>query len=43
MAFTTDLEPEPYDLVLNTRLFLYRKALRPLIAEATYFRTSRSC
>jgi len=33
VAFTTDLEAEPYDLVLNTRLFIYRKALRQLLSE----------
>jgi hypothetical protein len=32
VAFTTELEAEPYDLVLNTRLFLYRKAVRQLLA-----------
>lgn len=31
VAFTTELEAEPYDLVLNTRLFLYRKAVRQLL------------
>lgn len=31
VAFTTELDGEPYDLVLNTRLFLYRKAMRQLI------------
>lgn len=35
VAFTTELEAEPYDLVLNTRLFLYRKALRQLLAVST--------
>jgi hypothetical protein len=34
VAFTTDLEAEPYDLVLNTRLFLYRKAVRQLLAAS---------
>jgi phosphatidylglycerophosphate synthase len=33
VAFTTELEAEPYDLVLNTRLFLYRKAVRQLLSE----------
>jgi phosphatidylglycerophosphate synthase len=33
VAFTTELEAEPYDLVLNTRLFLYRKAIRQLLSE----------
>jgi hypothetical protein len=31
VAFATELEAEPYDLVLNTRLFLYRKAMRQLL------------
>jgi CDP-alcohol phosphatidyltransferase len=31
LAFTTELDGEPFDLVLNTRLFLYRKAMRQLI------------
>ena len=31
VAFTADLDGEPFDLVLNTRLFLYRKAIRPLL------------
>lgn len=31
VAFTTELEAEPFDLVLNTRLFLYRKAVRQLL------------
>jgi hypothetical protein len=33
VAFTTDLDGEPFDLVLNTRLFLYRKAIRQLLSE----------
>ena len=33
VAFTTDLDGEPFDLVLNTRLFLYRKVMRSLISE----------
>jgi CDP-alcohol phosphatidyltransferase len=33
VAFTTDLDGEPFDLVLNTRLFLYRKAVRHLMEE----------
>jgi CDP-alcohol phosphatidyltransferase-like enzyme len=33
VAFTTGLDGEPFDLVLNTRLFLYRKAMRQLISE----------
>jgi len=35
VAFTTELEGEPYDLVLNTRLFLYRKAVRQLLEAAS--------
>ncbi|HKP03581.1 MAG TPA: CDP-alcohol phosphatidyltransferase family protein [Chthoniobacterales bacterium] len=31
VAFTTELEGESFDLVLGTRLFLYRKAIRPLL------------
>lgn len=31
IAFTTELDGAPYDLVLNTRLFLYRKAVRQLM------------
>jgi hypothetical protein len=31
VAFTTELDGTPFDLVLNTRLFLYRKAMRQLI------------
>jgi CDP-alcohol phosphatidyltransferase len=31
IAFTTELDGAPYDFVLNTRLFLYRKAVRPLL------------
>jgi len=31
VAFTTKLDGEPFDLVLNTRLFLYRKAMRKLM------------
>jgi phosphatidylglycerophosphate synthase len=34
VAFTTEREGEPYDLVLNTRLFLYRKAMRQLMEAA---------
>ena len=33
IAFTSELEPEPYDLVLSTRLFLFRKAIGKLLAE----------
>jgi phosphatidylglycerophosphate synthase len=32
VAFTAGLDGEPFDLVLATRLFLYRKAIRPLLA-----------
>ena len=35
VAFTTELEAEPYDLVLNTRLFLYRKAVRQLLEASS--------
>ncbi|MFN2621702.1 MAG: CDP-alcohol phosphatidyltransferase family protein [Chthoniobacterales bacterium] len=31
LAFTTELDGQPYDLVLNTRLFLYRKAIGQLL------------
>jgi phosphatidylglycerophosphate synthase len=31
LAFSTDPDTQPYDLVLNTRLFLYRKAIGKLI------------
>jgi hypothetical protein len=31
VAFTADLAGPPFDLVLNTRLFLYRRAVRPLV------------
>jgi hypothetical protein len=34
VAFTAELDGEPYDLVLNTRLFLYRKAVRQLLAAS---------
>jgi hypothetical protein len=34
VAFTTDLDGQSYDLVLNTRLFLYRQAMRPLMEAA---------
>ena len=33
VAFTNELEPERYDLVLSTRLFLYRKAIAELLSE----------
>jgi phosphatidylglycerophosphate synthase len=31
VAFTTERDGRPFDLVLNTRLFLYRKAMRQLL------------
>jgi hypothetical protein len=31
VAFTTDLDEEPFDLILHTRLFLHRKAIRKLM------------
>lgn len=34
VVFTTELADELYDLVLTTRLFLYRKAIRQLLAGA---------
>jgi hypothetical protein len=33
VAFTEDLDGQPYDLVLNTRLFLYRGAVRYLFSQ----------
>jgi hypothetical protein len=33
VAFTTEQDHRPFDLILTTRLFLYRKAIRQLIAE----------
>jgi hypothetical protein len=33
VAFTSELDGEPFDLVLNTRLFLYRNAMRQLLPE----------
>jgi len=36
VAFTTELDGEPFDLVLHTRQFLYRKAIRQLI-DASIF------
>jgi hypothetical protein len=36
LAFTTELDGEPFDLVLNTRLFLYRKAVRQLIDASNF-------
>jgi CDP-alcohol phosphatidyltransferase-like enzyme len=34
VAFTQDVDPLPYDLILSTRLFLYRKAVRQLLETA---------
>src|SRR5450432_332673 len=34
IAFTTELDGAPYDLVLNTRLFLYRRTLGQLIGAS---------
>jgi CDP-alcohol phosphatidyltransferase len=34
VAFTNELDGAPFDLVLNTRLFLYRKAVRQLMEAA---------
>ena len=34
VAFATSLDSEPYDLILSTRLFLYRKAVRQLLESA---------
>lgn len=31
VSFTTEIDEEPYDLILSTRLFLYRKAVRKLL------------
>ena len=36
IAFTTELDGEPYDLVLNTRLFLYRQAVRHLMEASAW-------
>ncbi|HZE57987.1 MAG TPA: CDP-alcohol phosphatidyltransferase family protein [Chthoniobacterales bacterium] len=33
VAFRNELAAEPYDLVLSTRLFLYRKAVGPLLEQ----------
>jgi phosphatidylglycerophosphate synthase len=33
VAFATDLDGQPYDLILSTRLFLYRNAVRHLLSE----------
>ncbi|HEV2804083.1 MAG TPA: CDP-alcohol phosphatidyltransferase family protein [Chthoniobacterales bacterium] len=35
VGFTNESGPEPYDLVLSTRLFLYRKAIAHLLEEAS--------
>ena len=42
VAFTTDLDGEPFDLVLNTRLFLYRKAVRQLVEGVEFLLVPRS-
>jgi hypothetical protein len=34
VAFTTELDGEPFDLILNTRLFLYRKVMRQLMESS---------
>jgi phosphatidylglycerophosphate synthase len=34
VAFTSELDGQPFDLVLSTRLFLYRKAMRPLMESS---------
>lgn len=31
VAFTEELDGQPYDLILNTRLFLHRKSVQPLL------------
>ena len=33
VAFTTELDGDPFDLVLNTRVFLYRNALGKFVSE----------
>ncbi len=35
VTFTTNIDGEPYDLLLNTRLFLYRKAIGQLLKETS--------
>jgi phosphatidylglycerophosphate synthase len=35
VAFTTELDGDPFDLVLNTRVFLYRNALGKLMEAST--------
>jgi phosphatidylglycerophosphate synthase len=35
VAFTNEPDSEPYDLVLSTRVFLYRKAIARLLTEAS--------
>lgn len=35
VAFVTDLDGEPYDAVLNTRLFIYRNGLRQFLEESS--------
>lgn len=39
VAFTTERNGEPFDLVLHTRLFLYRKAIRPLLEASVPLET----
>ena len=34
IAFTTELDGKPFDLILGTRLFLYRKAIRKLLESS---------
>jgi hypothetical protein len=34
VAFTTELDGQPYDLIVSTRLFLYRKAIAALLDQA---------
>jgi hypothetical protein len=35
VAFTNDVDGEPFDLVLSTRLFLFRKSMRKLMEAST--------
>ncbi len=37
LAFTSKPDDRPFDLILSTRLFLYRKALRQLLSEGHAF------
>src|ERR1041385_2084863 len=34
VAFTTEVDDQPYDLILSTRLFLYRKAIAALLDQS---------